>query len=273
MLKYIYGSFLILLFLATNHSFGQPTSNKDKSLLTKAEDFEARDLAVQFTLRFMEARDLAPIVKTLYFNDFVERYKKSKDEDIKAKEHNIFFAPGLEYDFSLILSADSEDWKSLYINTNNFIGIGMLSALKKASQSDAELDSESIVKIFPKAVRGLTDKNPNLKNMVERKQTTVPLSSVKEMRSATLTLEQCAGIMRDDTKKLASLSEDNKKELRQIILDDRSFQPRLEISDGEYFGFPKDTRMFFINTPTGLLLMLAKEKGHLRIFWTSFVAD
>ena len=136
----------------------------------------------------------------------------------------------------------------------------MLSALKKASQSDAELDHESVAKIFPKAVRELTDKNPNLRNIVERKQATIPLSSVKEMRSATLTLEQCSGIMRDDTKKLASLSEDSKKELRQIIMDDPFFQPSLEISDGKDFGFPKDARMFFIKTPTGFLLNDGKRK-------------
>ena len=78
MLKHICGSFLILLFLATTLTFGQSTSNKDESLVTKAEDVEARDLEVQFTLRFMETRDLTPIIKDLYFDDFVDRYKNQK---------------------------------------------------------------------------------------------------------------------------------------------------------------------------------------------------
>jgi hypothetical protein len=247
---------------------GQSVTKHVQLQTTEAEEQEARDVVRQFTIGFSETRDLAPVVRNLYFGDFVEHYKKFRTEDLSTHPVDLYFAPGLDYNSRLLTEADSEDWRRFYVATNNFLLIGFMSALKNYSDDAPHIQ---IKEIYPSSVVKLLNKNPNLANMIVRKERLRALGSVEEMRAATATLEQAVAIMREKRKGQPVIVD--KDELVRLIKEDELFKPRLEVTDQNDFGFPKGTRLLFINTPLGLKLMLAREHGHLKIFWTEIMAD
>jgi len=65
----------------------------------------------------------------------------------------------------------------------------------------------------------------------------------------------------------------NKDGLAEVIMQDEFFKPRVEVLDEDFFSFPKNTRILFMNTPIGLQLMLARDGDRLRIFWTELIAN
>ncbi len=268
MLKNICAS-LIVVGLIINSLASAQSVTRDKPQLTKAEEQEARELAIRFTIRFAETKDLTPIIGDLYFSEFVERYKKSKIEDLNANSNDIYFAPGLDYNSRLPTEGDSEDWKRFYIAANSFLLIGFISAMEKFSDDTTDIKPTDL---FPSSVIRLLSKNPNLANMIVRKERPKAVSSVEEMRDATATLEQAVVIMREKQRGKSSAIVDNKK-LVKVMKEDDFFKPYLEVTDEEFFGFPKGTRIMYVKTPVGLNLMLARDGSQLKIFWTDIIAD
>jgi len=159
----------------------------------KVEEKEARELAVQFTIRFTETQDLSPIIRQLYFGDFVERYKSFKTKELPTKPVDLYFAPGLDYNSQLI-GADSKDWEAFYVATNNFLLLGFISALRGQSDETANIKPSDL---YPSEVIELLGKNPTLANMILRKKTGKAVATVGEMRAATATLAQAATIIRE----------------------------------------------------------------------------
>ncbi len=232
----------------------------------KVEEKEARDLAVQFTLRFTETQDLSPIIRDLYFRDFVERFKSSKTKDQPRKPADLYFAPGLDYNSQLIV-ADSKDWEDFYVATNTFLMLGFLSALAGQSDDTANIKPSDL---YPSEVIKLLDKNPALANMIVRKGMGKAVATVGEMRAATATLAQAATIIRQKSRPPQIT---NKEELIRILMTDELFGPRVEVLDESFFGFAKGTRVLFIKTPLGLQLLLARDGDRLKIFWTEIITE
>lgn len=237
--------------------------------VTKAEEQEAQEVAIQFTIRFTETKDLTPIVRDFYFSDFVERYKKSKTKDLNANPVDLYFAPGLDYNSRLLTDGDCKDWERFYVAANNFLLFGFISALKNYSDDTQDI---KVTEIYPSGVIGLLKQNPNLANMIVRKAGPKAVSSVEEMRAATATLEQAVTIMRERQKGKPAVIVD-KDELVRAIKGDKFFKPRIKVTDDDTFGFPKGTRILFMKTPLGLQMMLARDDSQLKIFWTEIIVD
>ena len=226
--------------------------------ITKAEEQEARALAMQFIEQFAEAKDLTPVVEHLYVPDFIERFNKSK---LKQPETslNLYFAPGLDYDESLLSQGTPDDWRQFYIAENNFLFLGIMYASKRISGTGQDI---SPTDIYPQQVINLLNQNPNLSNVIVRKGRGTPIKSIEQLHKATATLQQAATIMRAKTP--AKL---DKKELLDA-LKDKMFTPRL-VSGGDetYFGGPKNARIIFMKTPVLFVLVFVKENDQLKILY------
>jgi CBS domain-containing protein len=269
MLRHISAGSVIMFLIINGVTLAQPVTRTDELQVTSAEEQEAREVAIRFTIRFAETKDLTPIVRDLYFSDFVERYKKFKTKDLNAHPVDLYFAPGLDYNSRLLTEGDSKDWRRFYVAANNFLLFGFISALKNYSNDAADVKATDV---YPSGVIRLLNKNPNLANMIVRKGGPMAVGSVEEMRAATATLEQAVTIMRERQKGKPPVIAD-KEELVRVIKGDEFFKPRLEVTDESIFGFPKGTRILFMKTPLGLQLMLAKDDSQLKIFWTEIIAD
>ncbi|HET6671123.1 MAG TPA: hypothetical protein VFH15_12920 [Pyrinomonadaceae bacterium] len=255
--------------IAGGSTFGFATNRSDQGL-TESEDQESRQLAIQFSTRFVETMDLDSIVKDLYVTDFAEHYRSSKAKSLtRGTSPNLYFVPGLDYNARLLREADAKDWQRFYIATNNFVFFGVMFGIKNYSGSPESLKSETL---YPSSVIKLLNSNPNLANLIERKGNSKAVSSVEEMHKAAATLEQAAALMREKQKGKPILRLDE-KELHRVMKQDEFFRPRLEISDDE-FDLPQSTRIIFINTPLLFRLMLVKAKGQIKILWADpFVID
>jgi hypothetical protein len=258
-----------MCLLFCGESPAQSIQRTEEHRATNAEEKEARDLAIKFTIDFAETQDLTPIIKDLYFRDFVERYKVFKTKTLNTKQVDLYFAPGLEYSSQLLATADSTDWKDFYVATNNFLLLGYISGLKKSSDETQDIKATDL---YPSEVMELLHTNPTLANMIERKESVKAVGTVGEMKAATATLSQAVAMIREKNKGEGPLIR-KKDELTKVMMHDEVFKPRVEVLDDNYFGFPKNTRILFINTAIGLQLMLAKDTDRLRIFWTEIISN
>lgn len=249
-------------------SFALAGSKRDGSQVTQVEEREAREVARQFTLQFIRTKDLAPIVKDLYWSDFIERYKQSRSKDLNGNSTDLLLVSGLDYNSRLLTEGNSVDWQRFYIAANNFLLLGFLAGLKHYSGEKADIKPTDI---YPSSVIKLLDKNLNLANMIVRKGSSKAVGSVEEMRNATATLEQAVSVIRQKERG-RSLARIEKK-LTKVMTEDDFFKPQLEVTDQDFFGFPKGTRITLIKTPIGLVLMLARDSNRLKIFSTEIIAD
>jgi hypothetical protein len=237
--------------------------------LTEIEKQQAREVAIQFTTRFVETLDLNPLVKDLYRSDFIERFKKERSEDLADRSVDLYFVPGLDYNSRLLTAAGTDDWQRFYIAANNFLFFGFMSGIRNFSVNSKELKPSDL---YPSSVINLLDSNSNLANMIKRKGNSRAVSSVEEMQKATAILEQAAAIMRKKLTGKASLNIET-RELVRLMNEDELFRPQLEIVKDESFGFPKGTRFVFINTPLLFRLILVKSDGELKILSAEYVVD
>ena len=269
MLKRLFVSLIISLALVGNSGLTPALTAKDGPQPTEAEVRDAHEIAVQFTLQFAEMKDLAPVVKDLYFENFVERYVQSraKNPDLNSAPH-AYFLPGLEYNSRLLREGSPAAWQRFYIAANNFLLFGFVSGLKKGDDAKEIKPSD----LYPATVIELLARDPNLKNMIERKGRSNPISTVEELRRATVTLEQAGAILRQESGS-KSLLKVERNELAGLMKQDDFFKAQLEVADPELFQFPKGTRMIIIKTPLGLQLMMARDGTKLKIFWTEIITD
>ena len=223
-----------LISLCLLLSSGSPTQSVPRTAELppiNVEEKEARELAIQFTIRFTETQDLSPIIRELYFKDFIERYKSFKTKQLNTKPVDLYFAPGLDYNSQLI-EADSKDWEGFYLAANNFLLLGFISALAGQSDETANIKPSDL---YRSEVLELLSKNPALANMILRKKTTKAVASVEEMRAATATLAQAATIIRQKKGRPPQITD--KEERIRIMMNDEFFKPRVEVLDESFFGF------------------------------------
>ena len=267
-MKHLASSLMIVCMLFSGQSSAQAIRRTQEHRATNAEEEEARELAIKFTILFSETQDLTPIVKDLYFRDFMERYKAFKTKALNTKQVDLYFAPGLVYRSQLLTAADSKDWESLYVATNNFLLLGFISGLKLYSNQTRDI---RVSDLYPSEVIELLHMNPTLANMILRKEPPKAVETTGEMRAATTTLSQAVTMIRKQHKGGPPLIT-NKGDLTRVMMQEEFFKPRVEVLEESFFSFPKDTRILFMNTPLGLRLMLARDADRLKIFWTEVVA-
>src|ERR1700686_3149303 len=139
MLKQV-GSLIIAFCVVSYSASALAAIGIAETQATESETQEAQEIAVQFTLRFAEAKDFTPIVKELYLDDFIERYIKSraKNPDFNADSH-LLFVPGLEENSGFLRGSSPADWQRFYIVANNFLLFGFVSGLKKVSDDARDI--------------------------------------------------------------------------------------------------------------------------------------
>lgn len=267
-MKYLASSLMIVCFLLSGGSRSQAVPQTDQHRATKAEEKEAQDLAVQFTILFSESQDLTPVIRDFYFRDFLERYKSFKIKELNNKPVDLYFAPGLAYNSQLLTTAGSKDWEGFYVATNNFLVLGFIAALKASSDETPNIKASDM---YPSEVIDLLRTNPTLANMIVRKAPANAVATVEEMHAATTTLARAVTMIREKHQGRPLIT--NKDGLIKTIMNDEFFKPRVEVLDESFFSFPKNTRILFIKTPVGLQLMLARDAERLKIFWTEIIAE
>lgn len=279
MLKFFCTTLAVVLLTFGSAARAALPPRADEPEVTEAENREAREVVIQFTKRFAETRDLTNAVNELYFSDFIERYKKSQAEDAGSprgsKSGDRYFAPGLDYNTRLLKEAGPEDWRRFYIATNNLLLLGLVALMKNPPDVEgSEAPDIKPADLYPQSVIELLDKNPNLSNMILGKGQLRAVGTLEEMRGATNTLEQAVAIVRQaQPGKPVSAGDKDWVDAVKEMKEDKFFKPDVEVTDEEYFGFPKGTRILTVKTPLGLYLMLARDNNRLKIFWTEIIAD
>ena len=229
--------------------------------LTDADSQAVRQLALEFTTRFLRTKDLAPIIKDLYAKDSIDRYLKAKST-VLGRPSNLDFVPGLFYNSRLYAEASREDWLRFYTAANNFMFFGIVSALKKYRNTSNIKPTD----VYPSTVIDLLNTNPNLSNMIVTKGTGKAVSSIEEMHKATATLEQAVVLMKTHTEGEPPLKLDE-QELLKAMQDDKYFKPLVKTIDAQFFGFTQGTQLIFINTPILFRLIIVKTDNKLEILW------
>jgi hypothetical protein len=240
----------------------RPRTNHQQ--LTDPDLQAARQLAIKFTTGFVRTTDLSSLVKDLFSKDFIERYTKAKSRDPGVtRSSDLYFVPGLDYNYRLLAEAGPEDWLRFYTAANNFVFFGIMSGIKN-SRNIADI---SATEMYPSTVINLLNTNPTLSNMIVRKGSSKAVGSVAEMQKATATLEQAVSLMRQQTKGQSPINI-NEQELIKAMQEDEFFRPTVETVDDQFFGLPQGTRVIFINTPILFRLMLVKANNNkLEILW------
>lgn len=228
---------------------------------TNADIKAARQLAIEFTKSFIRTTDLEPVIKDLFARDFIERFIKSKAKQTRSSD--VYFVPGLTYHSRLLAEAGPEDWRRFYTAAHNFMFFGIMSGIKKYQNAAGVSPTD----LYPPAVIKLLNTNPTLANMIVRKGSSKPVSTVDEMQKATATLEQAVSLMREQGKGQPPTNIDE-KELIKAMEEDEFFKPVVDTVDDQFFGLPQGTQVIFINTPILFRLMLVKSvNSKLEILW------
>jgi len=261
--KALWSLWSLLLIASVSASLALPTlaATHSEEQLTEIEKKQAREIAIQFTTRFVETSDINSLAKDLYRKDFVERFKKERSKELADRSVDLYFVPGLAYNSRLLTTASTEDWRRFYTAASNFLFFGFMSVMRSLSGNSKDVKPADM---YPSSVVKLLDSNPNLANMIVRKGHSKAVSTVEEMKEATTTLEKAAAIMRKEQTGKASLRL-KASELVRLINEDKLFSPQLQIVDKESFGFPQGTRLVFINTPLMFRLTLVKSDEALKI--------
>lgn len=181
--------FVVVIFASAT-----PVSDHNKQNISRGEEQEARNLAVQFIAEFVEKKDLAPVVENLFVNNFIQRFNEYKFKHPDTS-FDLYFIPGLEYEPALLSQGTVEDWRRFYISENTFFFYGVLSVVGKAK---ADVKDVSVDDLYPARVVKLLNQNPNLSNVIERKGRGRVIRSIEELRNATNTFEQAIAILRKD---------------------------------------------------------------------------
>ncbi len=274
---------LVMYALVSNFAPTVGAQNNDQPALTANEKREAQQLSMMFTSRLGEALDFRLVVDELFVSDAAKRYvEEEKRRATRFNTSAVTLAPGIFVDASLLKKAEPEDWLRLYAASNNFLVLGLI----YASRRNVNFDKLQTTDLYPAAVIELVGANPVLRNFIEKKTQVGRLKSAADMRSAANTLEQANAIMRkslpspidleETTMQMAMRDSGRRLPLTQEELQtarDRLMEPRLEIPDSDYFGFPKSTRMIWVSTFALLDLLLVRVDGKLRIVWAQPIDD
>jgi hypothetical protein len=255
----------------------------NQSTLSAAEEREAQQLSRTFTTRLGDTLDFNVAVHELFIGDAAAHYlAREKQWQSQLGASDVTLSSGLFVDAALLEKAAPADWLKLYAEATNFLLLGII----HASLKNVDFEDVKASDLYPPSVRELLDTNPLLRNLIQKKSELRRMKSAEEMRSAAGTLEQANKVMRAmlparvDVEKtvmrLVMRSLAGGRRLTPAELDAGRaslLKPRLKISEYDYFGFPKGTRMIWISSFAMLDLLLVRVDGKLRIVWAQPIDD
>ncbi len=236
---------------------------------TLFEGIKAQEISNLFMKRLEETGDFSRVIDDLFVEDFMWRYVQEQKRD--AAESNspaaISFTLGLDYKPELLTQATTQDWRRLYVATYNFFYHVMVLGLNQSANdllNDKEPDDEVFEKLLPANVSLLLDGHPILKNLLESKGEPKAIETLEELRDVSETLEMALRLLQSN--QTMKLTVESKQVLEKFKLGDFA-EPRLEIAENEYFGYPAGTRMLLAITPLLLGLRLVDVNGTQKILW------
>lgn len=252
-------------------------------VLSEGEKREAQEISVTFTRRLSQTLDFGVVMAELFLSDAVERYlAEEKKRAADSGSSSVTLSAGIFIDVGLLEKATPEDWRNLYVATTNFSLLGFV----RLSHQDVSFEDIKPSDLYPAEVIELLDAEPILRNLIEKKTDIRNFKSAGEMRRATAVLQQANAMMRKalppeiDLEKtaiqMAMRDSSRKQPLDQKELERARAEmtaPKLEISDSEYFGFQKNTRMMWVGTFSMHELLMIRIDGKLRIVWAQLLAE
>ncbi len=291
----------IATILITLHSlllFPAPVSRAQDGL-TEVEMKQAQEAASLFVKLMEETGDFSRVIDEMYAEDFIERYlqEQMRDDEESYSSPTPYFAPGLHYKRDLLKQATIEDWRNIYIATNNFFYHVMVIDMNRSADdylNNREPEDEIFENIIPPKVIELFNNHPVLKGFIdidkddkpksdepaeetqgdaaEKKSAPKPIETPEEMRNVTETLREGLRLLLEEQDNHPPKLTDDAKKAIEMIRQKIPIEASIRVSDNEYFGFPARVRFLEVPTYPMFMLTLAEVNGKQRIVWAEIFA-
>jgi len=250
---------------------------------TEAEVKQAQEATNRVLKLLEETGDFSRVIDEMYAEDFIERYLREQTRLVE-EEHssffNIMFALNIECRRSLLKQATIEDWRRLYIASNNLlyhIFVISLNEHAKDQLNDREYIVDLYENLFPPKVIELFNNHPVLKGVFPTGADTDPgepklIETPEDMRSVTETLRKGLRLLFEEQGNHPPKLTGEAKKAIEIIrqIQNEVVKTRLEISDKEYFGLPPGARLLDAPTPSMFWLTLVEINRKQKIVWAQF---
>ena len=245
-----------------------------QSDLTDNEKRETRQLSITFTKRLGESLDFEVVMRELFVPDAVEQYLAfEKKKAARSGYPWEILGPGIFIDAALLDKANADDWRNLYVQTNNFLLLGFVHGL----QSNTDFEKLKPTDLYPAAVIQLLDRDPLLKNFILKKSESRNFRSVADMRNAAATLARANELMRRDSQPIdleaafLRLATHNAPTQAPDGLDldkvrDLAINVELE-SNAVPPGLSAGGRTILVTTLSLHVLSLVRTEGRLKVVW------
>jgi len=272
----------ILIIIQSLLFFPAPVS-RAQDAPTKAEIKQAQEATNRVLKLLEETGDFSRVIDEMYAEDFIERYLREQARLVEEEHSSIFkimFALDIECRRSLLKQATIEDWRRLYIATNNLLYRIFVISLNEHANEQLN-DRENVVdlyeNLFPQKVIELFNHHPILKGVFPTDADADPgelkgIETPEDMRSVTETLRKGSRLLDEEQGIHAPRLTDKAKKAIEIIrqIQNEVVKTRLEISDKEYFGLPPGARQLDAPTPLMLGVTIAEINGKQKIVWAQF---
>ena len=286
----------ILIIIQSLLFFPAPVS-RAQDAPTVAEIKQAQEATNRVLKLMEETGDFSRVIDEMYAEDFIERYLREQTRLVEEEHSSIFeimFALNIECRRDLLKKATIEDWRRLYIATNNFMYHAFVVYLNKHADdllNDREYIHDMFQSLFPPKALALfknhsvlkgvfynfPDANPGAGKPAEERQSDVAgkesepklMETPEEMRSVAEAFREGMRLLFEEQGNHAPRLTDEAKKVIEMIRQrqDEMVRTRLEISDKEYFGFPPGARLLDAPTPVMFWLTLAEINGKKKIVW------
>lgn len=138
---------------------------------TEAEVKQAREAADRFIKLLEETGDFSRVIDEMYAGDFIERYLREQTLDEESNlSSEITFVSGVKCKRDLLKQATLEDWRRLYIASNEFFYHIIIIGTNKSAEdilNDREPDDEIFDNLIPTKVITLFNNHPTLKGFLD----------------------------------------------------------------------------------------------------------
>lgn len=274
--------------------------SRAQDLLTEAEVKQAQEAASLFLKVLEETGDFSRVIEEMYVEDFIERYLQEQTrlvEESNLSSFEIMHGSGISCQRDMLKQATIEDWRSLYIATNNFFYHVLVIGLNKEADdllNGREPGDEIIDNIIPPKVIKLFNNHPILKGFIdidkddkpesiepaeetqddaaEKKSAPKHIETPEEMRSVTETLREGLRLLLEEQGAHSPKMTDDAKKAIEMIRQKEPIEPTIHVSDNEYFGFPARVRFLEVPTPPMFMLTLTEVNGKQRVIWAELFA-
>ena len=272
----------ILIIIQSLLFFPTPVSRAQDGP-TEAEIKQAQEATNRVLKLLEETGDFSRVIDEMYAEDFIERYLREQTRLVE-EEHspffNIMFALNIECRQDLLKQATVEDWRRLYIASNNLlyhIFVISLNEHAKEQLNDREYIVDLYENLFPPKVIKLFNNHPILKGVfptgadVDRGETR-GIETPEDMRSVTETFRKGLRLLSEEQGNHPPRLTGEAKKAIEIIrqIQNEVVKTRVEISDKEYLGLPPGARQLDAPTPGMFWLTLAEIHGTQKIVWAQF---